>query len=186
MNITYIIGVVAAFAVMVIGMMQGGDGGFLTPKQIMNFVDGASVFITIGCTFAVLVASFPPAALKRLYTMCWGIGTSFRSLKYAVRLIPLHPKKPDLVLQETFGSFLIFNFTQASIWTIDTTQGASKYQCHVNFSDAVFACCAFLREPISGPLPFLRRKLMPVCRSRTAPRPEITGNCISSCYASAR
>jgi len=64
MNITYIIGVVAAFAVMVIGMMQGGDGGFLTPKQIMNFVDGASVFITIGCTFAVLVASFPPAALK--------------------------------------------------------------------------------------------------------------------------
>ena len=129
---------------------------------------------------------FPPAALKRLYTMRWGIETSFRSLKYAVRLIPLHPKKPDLVLQETFGSFLIFNFTQASIWTIDTTQGASKYQCHVNFSDAVFACCAFLREPISGPLPFLRRKLMPVCRSRTAPRPEITGNCISSCYASAR
>ena len=64
MNITYIIGVVAAFAVMIIGMMQGGDGGFLTPKQIMNFVDGASVFITIGCTFAVLVASFPPAALK--------------------------------------------------------------------------------------------------------------------------
>ena len=64
MNITYIIGVIAAFAVMVIGMMQGGDGGFLTPKQIMNFVDGASVFITIGCTFAVLVASFPPAALK--------------------------------------------------------------------------------------------------------------------------
>ena len=64
MNITYIIGVVAAFAVMIIGMMQGGDGGFLTPSQIMNFADGASVFITIGCTFAVLVASFPPSALK--------------------------------------------------------------------------------------------------------------------------
>ena len=46
MNITYIIGVIAAFGVMVVGMMQGGDGGFLTPGQIMNFVDGASVFIT--------------------------------------------------------------------------------------------------------------------------------------------
>lgn len=66
MNITYIIGVVAAFGVMVIGMMQGGDAGFLTPGQLGNFIDGASVFITIGCTFAVLVASFPPSALKAI------------------------------------------------------------------------------------------------------------------------
>ena len=66
MNITYIIGVIVAFGVMVIGMMQGGDGGFLTPKQIGNFVDGASVFIVIGCTFAVLIASFPISALKAI------------------------------------------------------------------------------------------------------------------------
>ena len=66
MNITYIIGVIAAFGVMVVGMMQGGDGGFLTPGQIMNFVDGASVFITIGCTFAVLIASFPIPTLTSI------------------------------------------------------------------------------------------------------------------------
>ena len=66
MNITYIIGVIAAFGVMVVGMMQGGDGGFLTPVQIMNFVDGASVFITIGCTFAVLIASFPIPTLTSI------------------------------------------------------------------------------------------------------------------------
>ena len=66
MNITYIIGVIAAFGVMVVGMMQGGDGGFLTPDQIMNFVDGASVFITIGCTFAVLIASFPIPTLTSI------------------------------------------------------------------------------------------------------------------------
>ncbi|MCI9351918.1 MAG: motility protein A [Lawsonibacter sp.] len=66
MNITYIIGVIAAFGVMVVGMMQGGDGGFLTPNQIMNFVDGASVFITIGCTFAVLIASFPIPTLTSI------------------------------------------------------------------------------------------------------------------------
>lgn len=129
---------------------------------------------------------FPPAALKRLYTMRWGIETSFRSLKYAVGLIHLHAKKPDLVLQEIFASFLIFNFTQASIWAVDTAQGASKYKCRVNFSDAVFACCAFLRQPISDPLPLLRRKLLPVRPGRTAPRPQITGNRISSCYVSAR
>ncbi len=50
---------------MIIGMMQGGET-FLDPKQLMNFVDGASVFITIGCTFAVIVASFPPSALKSI------------------------------------------------------------------------------------------------------------------------
>lgn len=65
MNITYIIGVVAAFGVMVVGMMQGGES-FLTPDQIMNFVDGASVFITIGCTFAVLIASFPIPTLSAI------------------------------------------------------------------------------------------------------------------------
>lgn len=129
---------------------------------------------------------FPPAALKRLYAMRWGIETSFRSLKYAVGLIHLHAKKPDLVLQEIFASLLIFNFTQASIWTVDTAQGTSKYQYHVNFSDAVFSCCTFLREPISDPLPLLRRKRLPIRPDRTAPRPKITGNRISSCYASAR
>ena len=66
MNILYIIGVIAAFAVMVVGMMQGGDGGFLTPSQIMNFFDPASVFIVIGCTFAVLIASFPISALTAI------------------------------------------------------------------------------------------------------------------------
>ena len=129
---------------------------------------------------------FPLAALKHLYAMHWGIETSFRSLKYAVGLIHFHAKKSDLVLREIFASFLIFNFTQASIWAVDTAQGVSRYQCRVNFSDAVFACCAFLRQLISDPLLLLRRKLLPIRPGRTAPRPKITGNRICSCYASAR
>jgi len=58
MNITYIIGVVGAFLVMIIGMMQGGES-FLSVGQLKNFVDPASVFITIGCTVMVLIGSFP-------------------------------------------------------------------------------------------------------------------------------
>ncbi len=64
MNITYIIGVVGAVVIMLIGMMFGGEGGLLTPKQVGNFWDPASVFITIGCTLFIIVASFPPSALK--------------------------------------------------------------------------------------------------------------------------
>ena len=129
---------------------------------------------------------FPITALKQLYAMRWGIETSFRSLKYAVGLIHLHAKKPDLVLQEIFSSFLVFNFTQATTWTVDTAYSMSKYKCHVNFSDAVFACCAFLRDWAADPLPLLRRKLLPFRPGRSSPRPIITGNRISSCYASAR
>ena len=64
MNITYIIGVVGALVVMLVGMMFGGEGGLLTPTQVMNFWDPASVFIVIGCTFLIVIASFPPSALK--------------------------------------------------------------------------------------------------------------------------
>ncbi|WP_300692883.1 transposase [uncultured Oscillibacter sp.] len=71
---------------------------------------------------------FPLAALKALYARRWGIETSFRSLKYAVGLIHLHAKKPDLVLQEVFASFLIFNFSQAAAWAVDASQGTAKYK----------------------------------------------------------
>ncbi|MBD5153963.1 MAG: motility protein A [Oscillibacter sp.] len=64
MNITYIIGFIGAVAVMIVGMMFGGSGGLLTPSQVGNFWDPASVFITIGCTIMILIASFPPSALK--------------------------------------------------------------------------------------------------------------------------
>jgi len=129
---------------------------------------------------------FPLSTLKTLYARRWGIETSFRSLKYAVGLIHLHAKKSDLVLQEIFASFLIFNFTQAITWAADISQGNSKYKRHINFSDAVFACCAFLRRTATDPLLLLRRKPLPFRPGRLFPRPKITGNRISSCYASAR
>ncbi len=93
-------------------------------------------------------------------------------------LIHLHAKKPDLVLQEVFASFLIFNFSQAAAWAVDVSQGTATYKRHVNFSDAVFACCAFLRRSAADPLP-----LRP---GHSAPRPKITGTRIPACYASAR
>ena len=66
MNITYIVGFVGALLVMIIGMMMGSADAFLSVKQLMNFVDPASIFIVIGCTVFVIVASFPPSALKNI------------------------------------------------------------------------------------------------------------------------
>lgn len=42
--------------------------------------------------------AFPIQQIKRLYTMRWGIETSFRDLKYALALLHLHAKKGGLHL----------------------------------------------------------------------------------------
>ena len=60
MNLTYIIGLVATFGVFVFGII-GFDLNF---GNLTNFGDVASVFIVIGCTLGVLIASFPGSMLK--------------------------------------------------------------------------------------------------------------------------
>ncbi len=80
MNITYIIGVVLAILVFLLGCVMGINIGpkaaeaaalagqelqviTFNPGNLWNFFDAASIFITIGCTFCIVVASFPPKTL---------------------------------------------------------------------------------------------------------------------------
>ena len=68
MNLTYIIGTIGAFLVMVFGMIFDKNGaGFsemINFTKIGNFWDPSSILIVVGCTIFVLVSSFPPSALK--------------------------------------------------------------------------------------------------------------------------
>ena len=77
MNLTYIIGVIGAIVVMLLGIVLGINIGpaataaklpmfTFTPKNLWNFFDAASIFITIGCTIFVVVSSFPGSALKNV------------------------------------------------------------------------------------------------------------------------
>ena len=129
---------------------------------------------------------FPPDILKALYAKRWGIETSFRSLKYTVGLIHLHSKIPMLILQEIFAAFLIYNFTQAVSWGIEIPHEPRKIKQRLNFSDAVFACCRFLRRPVKNLEPLLRRKRFPVRLGRAFPRHPSSGNRISCFYLSSR
>ncbi|NBK77444.1 hypothetical protein D5272_02295 [bacterium D16-76] len=129
---------------------------------------------------------FPPRDLKVLYARQWGIETSFCSLKYSVGLIHLHSKIPDLILQEIFSAFLIFNFAQATAWNVKVSRPRAKQKQRLNFSDAAFACWAFLRCPFRQLEGLFSRKRFPVKRGRAFHRPVISGNRISWLYLPAR
>lgn len=131
-------------------------------------------------------AQFPPTVLRSLYARRWGIETSFRQLKYTVGMLHLHSKRPELILQEIFSAFIIFNFSQAATWGVDTARGSSKYKCRVNFSDAVYLCCQVLHDGSLNVLLFLSRKLLPLRPGRRYPRPVIMDNRISPMYVPAR
>lgn len=70
MNLNYIIGLVGAAVVCVIGMISSVTlKPFklnFTPGNLINFFDPASIFITIGCTIFVVMASFPSKMLKAM------------------------------------------------------------------------------------------------------------------------
>ena len=129
---------------------------------------------------------FPPSALRELYARRWGIETSFRELKYTVGLIHLHSRKSDLVLQEIFAAFTVFNFTQAVTWSTDAGCGHSKYKRRVNFAHAVYLCCEVLRGKSVEITALLERALTPRRPDRYYPRPKIADNRLSAMYVSAR
>lgn len=75
MNINYIIGIVGALAVFLLGCVMGiniGPGAAGKPpvtfelSNLWNFFDAASIFITIGCTIFVVLASFSGEMLKAM------------------------------------------------------------------------------------------------------------------------
>lgn len=87
MNITYIIGLVLAILVFLLGIVLGIN---LPPEEgqdifefnlgnLGNFFDAASIFIVIGCTMAIVVASFPP---KQLGSMGKHFGIILNAKKF--------------------------------------------------------------------------------------------------------
>ena len=64
MNIIYLISIVLAFAFMLFGIIFGGT----TPNlgNLPGFFDPASILIVVGCTVAVVMASFPASMTKSM------------------------------------------------------------------------------------------------------------------------
>ena len=87
---------------------------------------------------------FPPSVLKELYSMRWGIETSFRNLKYTVGLSAFHSKKSEHIVQEIFARLTLYNFSELVTSHIAIRKKKRKHIYKINFSVAVYACRNFL------------------------------------------
>ena len=87
--------------------------------------------------------SFSPEKLKYLYSLRWGIETSFRSLKYTVGLLCFHSKKPEHIIQEIFAKLTMYNFSELIAASISIRNATRKLIYRINFSAAVNVCRKF-------------------------------------------
>lgn len=87
--------------------------------------------------------------LKQLYSMRWGIETSFRNLKYSLALVYFRSKKTEYILQEIFAKLTMYNFAELITSHVVVKQKNRKYPYRINFSAAVHICRNFFLKNIS-------------------------------------
>ncbi|MDO5139386.1 MAG: IS4 family transposase [Oscillospiraceae bacterium] len=94
---------------------------------------------------------YPPDKLKELYSLRWGIETSFRSLKYTVGMLSFNSKKAECILQEVLASLVIYNFTEWITAQVIIRKAGSKHTYKINFTAAVHLCRKLLAGKMHPP-----------------------------------
>jgi len=111
-------------------------------------------------------ADFPPDEIKSMYSMRWGIETSFRALKYTVGLTNFHAKRQESIIQEIFARMILYNFAEMVTSHVVISQRNKRHPYQVNFTVAVHVCRRFLRSQDDEPPPdveaLIRKNLLPI------------------------
>ena len=97
---------------------------------------------------------FPPHKLKEIYSMRWGIETSFRELKYAIGLTSFHARKPDFIKQEIYARLLLYNYCELITTHVIKQMKNNDKTKQVNFTIAIYICTCSARvtaSPSSAP-----------------------------------
>lgn len=118
--------------------------------------------------------------LMELYFKRWQIETGFRSLKYSTALSRFHSKNIELVKQEIYAKFTMFNFVAAITGMLDIMREEeekkkeenNKYFYKVSFSDMVDHCRSYFLgyTGLGNILPLAKRVLIAVRLDRKFPR----------------
>jgi len=119
-------------------------------------------------------ASFLSEELKMLYSMRWGIETSFRELKYAVGLLNFHAKKREFIIQEIFARMTMYNFAEMITLHVVVLKADTKHLYQVNYTVAIHICRRFLRHNgVQSPPDveaLISKNILPVRPGRKRPR----------------
>ena len=127
---------------------------------------------------------YPPSEIKRLYSMRWGIETSFRSLKYTVGLLYFHSKKVEYILHEIVARLIMYNFSELIAAHVIVHKKDRKHDYKINFAVAVHVCRLFIRGDISPPdlEAQLSRNIVPIRPDRKRKREKHSSSVISFTY----
>ncbi len=91
---------------------------------------------------------FSVADLKELYSKRWRIEVNIRFWKYAVGALSLHSRTDELILQELYAHFIMFNFANRILREIEIPQKpGNKYRYEVDRTMGIYLCKKFFREP---------------------------------------
>lgn len=91
---------------------------------------------------------FPLEEVKKLYSMRWGIETSFRDLKYPLGLLNFHARKTELVYQEIYAHLLLYNFVSLIMSSQKIKPTTRKHDYKSSFSIAIHASRLFIQKKI--------------------------------------
>ena len=127
---------------------------------------------------------YPPSEIKRLYSMRWGIETSFRSLKYTVGLLYFHSKKVEYILHEIVARLIMYNLSELIAAHVIVHKKDKKYDYKINFAVDVHVCRLFIRGDISPPdlEAQLSRNIVPIRPDRKRKREKHSSSVISFTY----
>lgn len=90
-------------------------------------------------------SEFPPDEIKTIYSLRWGVETSFCTLKHAIGAVNFHAKSREMIGHEIWARLILFNF--CSVISMNAVQKSRKSKhCHqVNYTMAFQACHFFVR-----------------------------------------
>lgn len=90
---------------------------------------------------------FPLEVIRQLYRLRWGEETSFRELKYTIGLLDFHSKTKEMIFQEIYARFILYNFCELVVnHAVVKTRGETKHTYRINFATAVNICKEYLKH----------------------------------------
>ena len=118
-------------------------------------------------------SEFSTEEIKELYSMRWGIETSFRELKHALALNKFHSKKVNHIHQEIFAKVIMYNFCSIITMHVAHKQKKKKHTYQINFSRAIKECRYFFATNATDPPDVetvIQKYMLPIRLGRTNPR----------------